>query len=145
MTETYLAFDFGLKRIGVAQADSVIGQARALTTIGRDWSVIDSLLQQWQPNRLIVGLPLTEDGGVQEMTGAARNFARKLGSRSGLPVCLCDERMSSSAAHAMLRAQRASGQRRRRLKKEDIDSHAACLILQQWLDGEITAHGVDDE
>ena len=145
MAQTYLAFDFGLKRIGVAQADSITGQARALATLPSEWSAVTRLVQDWRPDHLIVGLPLTLDGGEQEITATARRFARRLAHEFRLPVSLCDERMSSLAAQDMLRAQRASGERRRRLKKQDIDSHAARVILQQWLDGESKEHGLDEQ
>lgn len=145
MDQIYLAFDYGLKRIGVAQADSITGQARALTTLPSEWAAVSQLVRDWQPDHLVVGLPLTLDGGEQEITASARRFARRLAHEFRLPVSLCDERMSSVAAQDMLRAQRASGERRRRLKKQDIDSHAASVILQQWLDGESTDNGLDEQ
>lgn len=136
MSLTYLAFDYGEQRIGVALAHSLTGQAKALTTVANQWPQIEALLREWQPDICVVGLPLAMDGSEQPISQAARKFARRLAASGAGLVHLCDERMSSIAAQDMLRAQRASGQRKRRLRKGDIDSQSACLILQQWLDGD---------
>lgn len=136
MSLTYLGFDYGEQRIGVALAHSLTGQAKPLTTVANQWPLIEALLREWQPDICIVGLPLAMDGSDQPISLAARKFARRLQAEGPKQVYLCDERMSSIAAQDMLRAQRASGQRKRRLRKGDIDSQSACVILQQWLDGE---------
>lgn len=131
---TYLGFDFGLARIGVAVGDSITGSARPLKTVTRDWPGILALLAEWQPQACVVGLPLTADGGEQEITATARRFAGRLRSEWGGPVHLVDERMSSLSATTMMRATRSTGGRRRPMQQEQIDSQAACLILQQWMD-----------
>ncbi|MGB0956160.1 MAG: Holliday junction resolvase RuvX [Panacagrimonas sp.] len=134
----YLAFDYGLRRIGVAVGDDITGAARALKTIdapsGADWHGLENLLREWRPNALIVGLPLNDDGSDQEMATQARAFADGLETRSKLPVHLADERFSSRAADDVLRDARASGRMSRRVRKGDRDSQAARVILQQWLD-----------
>ncbi|QHS09501.1 Holliday junction resolvase RuvX [Sinimarinibacterium sp. NLF-5-8] len=136
MSGTYLGFDYGDQRTGVAVGDDITGQARALTTIATgDWAALDRLLQQWRPAALIVGLPLDEDGNEQRITHAARAFAQDLRARQSAPVHEADERYSSRAADDVLRNARASGQMTRRVRKGDRDSHAAQVILAQWLGG----------
>lgn len=134
---TFLGFDFGTRRIGVAVGSRRLGSARALATLacreGPDWDAIGKLVREWQPEALVVGVPLTMDGQPQAATQGARRFMQQLQQRFGLPVHGADERMSSMEAQSQLRARRASGQRRRRLRDTDIDSTAAKLILEHWL------------
>lgn len=128
-----LAFDHGEKRIGVAVGDSLTGSARPLPTLAPgDWPAITRLLAEWQPQVLVVGLPLDEDGGEQPATTAARRFARALAGQTGLPVQTCDERYSSRAADDWLRHARASGRMTRRVRKGDRDAQSARVILEQW-------------
>ena len=132
-----LAFDFGLRRIGVACGDSVSRSASALETVpanlnGPRWELIASLLQVWQPNMAVVGLPYNVDGSDSAMTGAARSFAAELARRFGIEVVMVDERYSSLEAEARLQAARESGLRRRRVAKSDVDAAAACVILERW-------------
>lgn len=131
---TWLGFDFGLKRIGVAVGERLTGSARPLRTLGRDWTGIDALLREWAPEGLVVGLPLAEDGGEQPMTRHARQFADALRQRSGLPVYTCDERYSSLAADSLLRETRRQARGdRRRARSSDTDQEAARILLEQWL------------
>lgn len=135
---TLLAFDFGLKRTGVATGESRAGVTRGVATLlprsgEPDWTGIDALIREWQPDLLVVGLPYNADGSDSAMTLAARAFARALASRSALPVDTVDERHSSIEAQTHLREQRASGLRRRRVRREDIDREAARVIARQWL------------
>jgi len=88
------------------------------------------------PARLIVGAPYNEDGSDAAITTLARRFAAELERRFALPVHLVDERFSSREASESLRARRASGERRRRVQKADIDSAAAAVILGRWFAGE---------
>ncbi len=132
-----LAFDFGRRRIGVACGDSVSRSAAPLKAVansaeGPRWEHIDSLLREWQPALLIVGLPYNVDGSESGMSEAARSFAAELNSRYALPVRLVDERYSSLDAAARLRADRESGLRKRRVAKSDVDAAAACIILERW-------------
>jgi putative Holliday junction resolvase len=139
--ETLLAFDFGLKRIGIASGDSLTRSAAprpaaASGPAGPDWAAIAREVKSLRPARLIVGAPYNADGSEGPMTAAARGFAAELERRFALPVHLVDERFSSLEATAALRERRASGTRRRRVTKADIDSTAACVILGRFFTGE---------
>ena len=131
---TYLGFDYGEKRIGLAVGDDLTGSARPLPSLaGNDWNAVDRALREWRPAALVVGLPLLEDGNEQTTTHAARRFARTLAERARLPVHLADERYSSRAADDYLREARSSGRMTRRVRKGDRDAQAARVILEQWL------------
>lgn len=137
MTGCVLGFDYGARRIGVASGNRISGSARALAPLmakaGQpDWQRVDALLHEWKPDALVVGLPLTLDGGEQAITRGARTFAEALGQRSGLPVHMMDERHTSQEAARRFASQRASGAARRR-DAANIDSIAACVILESWL------------
>ena len=128
-TETLIAFDFGEKRIGIATGQTVTRTATPLETIpvqgGKpDWSAIDRLVDAWKPDALVVGLPLNMDGTEQWITAHARRFANRLRARSGLPVHLADERLSTREAWTRLIE---SGARR-----DDPDPVAAQVILEGW-------------
>lgn len=130
-----LAFDFGLRRIGVAAGQSITGSATPVCVIDArdgapDWAVLDRLLQEWAPNLLVVGLPYTMDGNEQEITRRARGFAQGLTQRYSKPVHTIDERLSSKEAETRLKDLRAQG--RRRITRGDIDCAAACVILESW-------------
>jgi putative Holliday junction resolvase len=132
-----LAFDFGLRRIGVACGDTVSRSASALQAVPADsgtprWPAIASLMRDWQPDMAVVGLPYNVDGSDSGMTGAARSFAAELARRYGLEVAMVDERYSSLEAEARLKSARESGLRRRRVAKSDVDAAAACVILERW-------------
>jgi putative Holliday junction resolvase len=130
---TYLAFDFGEKRIGTAVGDSITGQARPLATLTGGLEAALKLIAEWRPQALIVGLPLNEDGSEQAITTKTRAFVKQLEARGKLPVHLADERYSSRAADDVLRSARASGAMNRRVRKGDRDGLAAKIILEQWL------------
>jgi putative Holliday junction resolvase len=98
---TWLAFDFGRARIGVAIGNSLTGGARPLTVIAsvptaHRFAVIAGLISEWQPDRLLVGLPVYPDGAPHPFAPACQRFARQLSGRFGLPVTLCDERYTSA-------------------------------------------------
>lgn len=123
--ETILAFDFGLKRIGVAVGNTGLRQAQPLAVISAatndgKFAAIADLIGQWQPARCVVGLPLHPDGAEHEMSVRCRRFANQLQGRYGVPVTLVDERYSS----AVISHQRG----------ERIDDQAAAIILQQYFD-----------
>jgi putative Holliday junction resolvase len=131
---TYLGFDHGEKRVGVAIGDDLTGSARPLPALADgDWAAIERLIRDWRPAALVVGLPLNDDGSEQPATVAARRFAHQLTQRYGLPVHQTDERYSSRAADDALREARASGRMTRRVRKGDRDAQAARVILEQWL------------
>ena len=123
--ETIFAFDFGVKRIGVAMGNTMLRQAEPLKVINAvdnatRFADIQKMLDEWKPARLVVGLPMHPDGNEHDMTARARRFANQLTGRFGLPVELVDERYSS----AVLSAKRG----------EVIDDRAAAIILQQYFD-----------
>lgn len=130
----YLGFDFGYKRIGVAIGQRLTLSASPLSTLDAklgvpDWNLVQKLIQQWKPAALIVGLPTCIDGTEQYTTAAARGFARQLRKRFALPAHLVDERLSTREARAHLFD--VGGYRK--IKQSEVDSIAACVILEQWL------------
>ena len=139
--QTVLAFDFGLKRIGIAAGDTLTATAAprpaaAVHQQGPDWDAIAREVRMLSPGLLVVGAPYNADGSPGTLSASARRFAAELERRFGLPVSMVDERWSSLEASAALKAQRSSGERKRRVRKEDIDSAAAAVILERWLKGE---------
>jgi putative holliday junction resolvase len=135
--EVLLAFDYGAKRIGVAVGQTTTATASPAGVIAArgepDWAALERCLREWRPTRLLVGVPYNMDGTDTTLTATCRAFAAELGRRSGLPVECVDERLTSSAATAELREARRAGTRARRVRREDIDAHAARLILETWL------------
>lgn len=140
-----LAFDFGLRRIGLAAGNTLTGSARperAIEARGHDgpgpaeFAAIATAIRALAPSCLVVGCPYNVDGSPSALTQRARGFAATLADRFGLPVHLVDERYSSLEAGQELRSQRAQGGRRRRVGKQDVDSAAAAVILERWMAGE---------
>jgi putative Holliday junction resolvase len=132
-----VALDFGLKRIGIASGDTLTRTANPRSTLangtqGPDWAAIDRVIADLRPARLAVGEPYNADGSPSALTEAARRFAAELARRSALPVDLVDERHSSQDAEERLREMRATGQRGRRVTREDVDAVAAAVILERW-------------
>ncbi|PCJ49610.1 MAG: Holliday junction resolvase RuvX [Gammaproteobacteria bacterium] len=128
-----IAFDYGEKRIGVAVGQSITGTANPLKGLKAkegqpNWSEIESLLQEWQPDYLVVGLPLNMDASEQLLTKRAKKFSNRLNGRFNIPVKMMDERLTSVEAREHLFS--ASGFKG--LQKNSIDSEAACLILESW-------------
>jgi len=139
--EIVLAFDFGLKRIGIAAGDTLTRSAAprpALPTRhgAPDWEAIARQVRELGPAQLVVGAPYNTDGSEGALAAAARRFASELERRFALPVHLVDERYSSLEANATLAAQRARAERRRRVRRADIDSAAAAVILGRYFMGE---------
>lgn len=141
--ETLLAFDFGEKRIGVAVGNTLLRQARALTTlqvvtVAERFAAVAALLEEWRPQRLVVGIPANDDGTPHVMTARCRRFANQLHGRYGLPVELVDERYTSAAAaserRAALQANATRGRARDAAARQAIDALAAQIILQSWFD-----------
>jgi len=120
---SFLAFDFGVKRVGVAGGNSLTRSASPLRTIAATgdlrFAEIAALIAEWQPDALVVGVPLHPDGAPHENTERARRFARQLAGRYGLPVHEVDERYTTTEA-------RADGAR-------DLDAASAAIILEQYL------------
>jgi putative Holliday junction resolvase len=134
---TVLGFDVGAKRIGVAVGSAFGSGARALAVIdvhgkAPDWSAIDRLNTEWRPDGMVVGDPLTLDGGDQPIRKRAHAFARELHARYGVPVVLVDERSSSVEAAQRFALDRAEGRKRRR-DAVALDAVAAAVIIERWL------------
>lgn len=138
MLETVLAFDFGLRRIGVAIGQQVTRSATPLPAVangdsGPDWTGIERLINEWRPARIIVGMPSHADGSPADMGDRVNEFIDKL-ARFERPVETVDERYTSLEAQELLRDARARG-RPGRIDKGMIDSVAAVLIAERWLNG----------
>lgn len=128
---TVLAFDFGTRKIGVASGQSVTGSGSPLGAIAcraqaPDFDRIAGLLAEWQPDALVVGLPLNMDGSESELSQRARRFARQLEGRFGKPVYLVDERLSTREARDRMGDQYRGG------PDERVDSLAAVLMIESY-------------
>ena len=130
ISRTILAFDFGLKRIGVAVGEPELGTAHPLPAVAV-FSQVEELVNEWKPARLVVGLPTSVQGAAHAMTKQSEVFARRLEKRFKLPVARVDERYSSVEAESRLRGVRG---RKGSARKSAIDSVAAQLILEQYFD-----------
>lgn len=132
--QTLLCFDFGLRRIGVAVGQTVTRTTTPLVTLLANqgipqWREVEQLIKTWRPDALIVGIPLNMDGTEQAITHAARAFANALSSHYALPVHGMDERLSTREA----RGQLFESGGYKKLKKTAVDSVAAQLILESWM------------
>jgi len=133
---TIIAFDFGLRRIGVAVGQTVTGSASILEVVPATdkpvWQAITRIVDEWKPAAFVVGLPLAEDGGETGMSEAARRFGRQLEGRYKTPVFYQDERLTSRGAEQRFVAARSRGG----MKRKDAalkDAIAAQIILENWL------------
>ena len=135
MSGTLIGFDFGTRSIGVAVGQRITGTARPLGAPKAqdgtpDWKAIEKLLKEWQPEAVIVGLPLNMDGTEQPLTARARNFANKIHGRFGVKIILHDERLSTVEAKAGLFEQGGY----RALNKGKVDSASAVVILESFFE-----------
>ena len=137
---TLLGFDYGTRRIGIAVGQEVTRSVTPLATLHSkhdkpDWDAIGRLIAEWQPDLLIVGLPLHLDGTEQELTQRARRFGNQLKGRYNLPVEMMDERLTSYEAEQLLeqRSHHGAG----RSDPDAVDQVAAQLILQSWFDHQL--------
>jgi putative Holliday junction resolvase len=121
--QSFLAFDFGTRRVGVASGNTLLGRASPLKTVASQsaarFAAIATLIQDWQPDALVVGVPFHPDGAEHENTARARRFARQLQGRYHLAVHEVDERYSTTEALA-------DG-------AQDADAASAVIILEQYL------------
>ena len=134
---TVLGFDAGQRRIGVAVGSAFGAGARPVAVVdvhggGPDWRQVERLVREWRPDGLVVGDPMTLDGGDQPIRRFAQGFARELAARFRLPVVMVDERNSSQEAARRFAAERAEGRRKRR-DAELLDAVAAAVIVERWL------------
>jgi putative Holliday junction resolvase len=129
-----MAFDFGLRQIGVAVGNCLLATTQPLDILRAregqpDWTAVEKLIAEWQPDLLLVGDPLNMDGSDSELGERARKFARRLHGRLGLQIVMVDERLSSFEAKQISREQGHRGDYHR----QPVDSFAAELLLQSWL------------
>lgn len=128
-THSFLAFDFGTRRVGVASGNTLVRRAQPLRTLALEgdarFEAIGRLIAEWQPDALVVGVPFYPDGAPHDNTARARRFARQLHGRFRLPVHEVDERYTTTEASA-------AGAR-------DLDASSAAIILDQFLNPPETA------
>ena len=132
---TLLGFDFGKKYIGIAVGQEITGSASPLGSIKANngipnWEDVQSYLAQWQPDLIVVGLPLNMDGSEQQLTLDARKFGNRLFGRFGIKVEFQDERLTTADAKEQLFAQGGY----RNLKKDNIDAYSAALIIESFFE-----------
>ena len=128
-----MAFDFGTRRIGVASGQEILGTGKPLTMLPArdgvpDWEQIGRLLKEWQPDRVLVGLPLNMDDTENDMCARARKFGKRLHGRSHVEVKMVDERLTSCEAKGDVMASGGS----RDFGRDGVDDRAAVLILETW-------------
>lgn len=133
-TTTLLAFDYGLKNIGVAFGQSVTGTASELPPLKArdgvpDWHEVEALIKHWQPHKLLVGWPLNMDDSETELCPRVKKFANRLHGRFGLPVALFDERLTTR----MAKEEAAERGHRGHYASAPVDSIAARILLESWL------------
>lgn len=120
---SFLSFDFGTKRVGVASGNTVTRTATPLRTVAAEgdarFAALGALIAEWQPDALVVGVPYHPDGAAHDNTARAQRFARQLHGRFKLPVHEVDERYTTTEAHAAGAA--------------DVDAASAAIILEQYL------------
>lgn len=131
---TLLGFDFGTKFIGIAIGQEITRSASPLKSIKAkdgipNWPDIETFIKEWQPDLLVVGLPLNMDGSEQEVTARAKKFAKRLSGRFGLDVILQDERLTTMDAKAQLFEQGGY----KNLQKDHVDCQSAVIILESYM------------
>ena len=132
---TIIAFDFGTRSIGIAVGQTLTATASPLTAVKAqdgvpDWTLIEKVVKEWQPDYLVVGLPLNMDGSEQELTQRAKKFANRLHGRLGKKVELQDERLSTTEARTRLFEKGGF----KSLSKGRVDSQSAVIILESWFE-----------
>src|SRR3989338_2040471 len=131
---TVLGFDYGTQSTGVAIGQTTTHTARPLTALksqngAPNWPKIEKLIQNWNPNALIVGIPLNMDGSTQPITQSVKEFSQELQRRFNLPVHEIDERLTTiEARHQIFEEKGYKG-----LSKSAIDAAAATIIVENWL------------
>ena len=138
MTQTLLGFDYGTRRIGVAAGQNTTGSAQGVATIPTpsaesQWDKIDALINEWQPDTLVVGLALNSAGEETMLSRLARQFGKQLQTRFGRNVRYVDETLTSAAADTLIKESQPAGKRITRRRQKVRDKIAAELILQTYL------------
>lgn len=129
-----LGFDWGMKRIGVAVGNALLGQATPLKTLPAqsgipDWLLIQTLIREWKPQAFIVGIPMKIDGSPLFTTNLAQQFCEALSGRFELPIYPVNESLTTVEARQQLFEEGGY----RKLQSSEVDSYAAKLIVEQWL------------
>ena len=137
MSNTAMGFDFGTKRIGVATGQDLTGTAQGVATVGNSgkngpWNEIEELIHQWQPDMLVVGLPLGKEGAETRLSTAARQFGTELASRFSRPVHYIDETLTSRVAESLVAEATPAGKRMIGRQQGLRDQIAAELILSTF-------------
>jgi len=134
---TILGFDFGKKYIGVAIGQELTGSASPLGSVKAregipDWDSMSKFIKEWQPDFVVVGLPLNMDGTEQQLTRDAKKFGNRLSGRYGLKVEFQDERLTTATAKEALFAHGGY----RNLKKDNIDAESAKIIIESYFENQ---------
>jgi putative pre-16S rRNA nuclease len=139
---TLIGFDFGKKYIGVAVGQEITGSATPLGSIKAkdgipNWDSLNSYIKEWQPDLIVVGLPLNMDGSEQQLTRDARKFGNRVSSQCATQVVFQDERLTTADAKEQLFAQGGY----RNLKKDHIDAYSAVLIIESFFENRLSDNG----
>ena len=137
MSNTAMGFDFGTKRIGIATGQDLTGTAQGVATVGNSgkngpWNEIEELIHQWQPDMLVVGLPLDNEGAETNLSTAAREFGTELASRFARPVYYIDETLTSRVAESLVAEATPVGKRMIGRQQGLRDQISAELILSTF-------------
>jgi putative Holliday junction resolvase len=128
-----IGFDFGSYWIGVATGQTLTREATPLPALRNgDWKAIARLLDEWQPQQLVVGLPFSMNGEDHEMTARTKRFGRQLEGRFGIPTCMIDERLTTREAYQI------AVEQQQHKSKTEIDSLSAAIITESWLQNPVT-------
>lgn len=132
---TILGFDFGKKYIGVAVGQEITGSASPLGSIKAidgipHWDTLTNFISEWQPDLIVVGLPLNMDGTEQQLTKDAKKFGNRIAGRFGLKVEFQDERLTTADAKEQLFSRGGY----KNLKKDNIDAESARLIIESYFE-----------
>ncbi|ABE55952.1 Holliday junction resolvase YqgF [Shewanella denitrificans OS217] len=137
MNQTVLGFDYGTKSIGVAVGQSITASASPLLALKAqdgipNWDEIEKLIKEWQPDLVVVGLPLNMDGTEQDITQRAKKFANRISGRFGVKVLTQDERLTTADAKARLFE--LGGYKA--LTKGQVDAVSAVLIIESYFENQ---------
>ena len=139
--EVYIAFDYGLKKTGVAIAQSITKTASPLLSLKMingepDWEDIDSIFENFKPNCAIFGMPIKQIKESNSLNERINSFSSKIEKRYQISIGFINEHLTSKIAKDKLKEQRQEGILLRQIKKGQIDSMAATIILQEWMNRE---------
>ncbi len=132
---TLLGFDFGTKSIGVATGQMITATAQPIAAIKANdgipnWNTVEQVITDWQPDLVVIGLPLNMDGSEQHITQRAKKFGNRLNGRFGVNIAFQDERLTTASAKEFIFSHGGY----KALEKGKIDSVSAALILESWME-----------